>query len=85
MRLRVLRIHAVGFREGRPQQDREEGGGFGHFLDRSDSEHRNPGAHIDELESVADVVEVEVYPGLSQPAEFQRGNPCGMIELWTGE
>jgi hypothetical protein len=45
----------------------------------------NPGVHIDELVSVANVVGVEVYPGLTQPGEFQRGNLCGVIVLWTGE
>jgi hypothetical protein len=44
----------------------------------------NPGAHIDELVSVADLAGVEVYPGLTAPAEFLRGNLCGVIVLWTG-
>jgi len=46
-------------------------------------EARNPGVHIDELVSMADVIGVELYPGLSQPARFMRGN-CGVIVLWTG-
>lgn len=146
-----LRLHTRGFLERRRQWGREEGSGFGHFLDRSDIERRNPfritdllgdlpgvrlesrggrqppeitlrsttsildqglrcsplifldgvpaamgaperevpggnpGVHIDELVSVAGVVGVEVYPGLTQPAEFQRGNLCGVIVIWTGD
>jgi hypothetical protein len=44
----------------------------------------NPGAHIDDLVSVAELAGVEVYPGLTAPAEFLRGNNCGVIVLWTG-
>lgn len=44
----------------------------------------NPGAHIDELVSVAGIAGIEVYPGLTQPARFQRGNNCGVIAVWTG-
>lgn len=40
--------------------------------------------HIDDLVSVVDLAGIEVYPGLTQPAEFLRGHHCGVIVLWTG-
>jgi hypothetical protein len=45
----------------------------------------DPGTHIDYEVSVADLAGIEVYPGLTQPAEFIRGNLCGVVVLWTGD
>jgi hypothetical protein len=39
---------------------------------------------IDDLVSPADIVAVEVYPGISQPGEFMRGVHCGSVVVWTG-
>lgn len=44
------------------------------------------GRDIDEIVSPWSLAAVEVYPGLSVPAEFWRdsGASCGVIALWTG-
>ncbi len=44
------------------------------------------GANIDQLLSPWSLAAIEVYPGLSVPAEFIGGGqpPCGALALWTG-
>lgn len=42
------------------------------------------GADIDDLVAIADVVAIEVYPGLKVPAEFATGDGCGVVAVWTG-
>lgn len=42
------------------------------------------GANVDEMVAISDVAAIEVYPGLSQPGQFTRGNLCGVVVIWTG-
>lgn len=42
------------------------------------------GTNVEEMVAAVDVMAVEVYPGLNQPARFQRGTMCGTIAIWTG-
>ncbi len=40
--------------------------------------------NVDQLVPVGDIAAVEVYPGTNAPAQFQRGQLCGAIAVWTG-
>lgn len=46
------------------------------------------GEHIDDYVPASSLAGVEVYPGLTQPAEFMdirpTFRPCGSVVLWTG-
>jgi hypothetical protein len=42
------------------------------------------GNDIDQLVSVSEISAIEVYPGLSKPAELHTGHLCGAIVIWTG-
>jgi len=42
------------------------------------------GGDIDQLVSVAEIAAVEVYPGIYKPPEYDSGNLCGSIVIWTG-
>lgn len=42
------------------------------------------GADANEVVVPADVIAVEVYPGMTAPPQFNRGQACGAIVVWTG-